>query len=110
MTNSEIQNIWLQDLHCLQRQVIAGFSGLRVNSWICIVYACFLQQVTVTTDPPSTCLSADASFMTVDGQGIFMGSVCEAIVNVTLQFDAVSALSVIPLVSDVTGNLEINSK
>ena len=64
----------------------------------------------MTTTPPGTCLSADANFTAVDGQGIFLGSICEAIAAVTLQFDAVSAVSGSPLTPDVTGSVEINSK
>ena len=39
-----------------------------------------------------------------------MGSICEAIGAVTIQFDAVSAISGSPLTPDMTGSLEINSK
>ena len=60
--------------------------------------------------PAGTCLSLDANFTMVDGQGTFMGSICEQISAVTIKFNATSAITGLPLNADDIGPIEVTSK
>ncbi|XP_046556710.1 uncharacterized protein LOC124265901 [Haliotis rubra] len=64
--------------------------------------------VTTVATPSSACLSVDANFQTTDGQGTFVGSVCEAITGVTLKFTVTTAATT-TLTSAATPCLTITS-
>ena len=68
------------------------------------------QNIIASVSPGSACLSADANFTTVDGKGIFLGSVCSATAGVTVTFDAVSVNTGLSLASDNFGPITFNSK
>ena len=68
------------------------------------------QNIIVSVSPGGTCLSADANFTTVDGKGVFQGSICSAAAGVTVTFDAVSTNTGLDLASDNFGPITFNSK
>lgn len=54
----------------------------------------YSQTVTVTVEPPGTCLSSDSSFTLSAGVGTFMGSICEPHVNgIRIRFSTNSTIS-----------------
>ncbi|XP_046340385.2 uncharacterized protein LOC124121432 [Haliotis rufescens] len=65
--------------------------------------------VTAVAHPSTACLSTDANFVTTDGQGTFVGSICEPIVSVTLRFRIVSAGG-LTLNSAPTPSMAINNE
>ena len=71
------------------------------------------QAVTVTVDPPGTCLSVDSGFNLTAGVGTFPGSICEPNVqDVRLMFTVTSAVSMadVPTSSSPTFNVTGENK
>ncbi|KAK3576183.1 hypothetical protein CHS0354_001202 [Potamilus streckersoni] len=68
-------------------------------------------EVTVVTTPGTACLSDDSTFVTSNGQGIFMGSICEPVASVSLTFQIISIVANGTKISSLpTLNMEITNE
>ncbi|KAK3592578.1 hypothetical protein CHS0354_018845 [Potamilus streckersoni] len=65
-------------------------------------------EVTVAANPGNVCLSRDSTFVAKEGQGTFMGSICEPVALVSLTFHIVSNGTLIS--SNPTLDLEITNE
>ncbi|KAL3862181.1 hypothetical protein ACJMK2_008168, partial [Sinanodonta woodiana] len=65
-------------------------------------------EVTVAVNPGNVCLSRDSTFVTTEGQGTFMGSICEPVALVSLTFQIILNGTLIS--SEPTIDLEITNE